>query len=159
MKLSLKLIGLVTLLNTPLTLAETSLADRYLDAYRDFDVQKMAEFYSDDAVFIDPTAEFWGGDGFNKQGKETVVAGLNDFVSKFDDINLDFNVDHHYEAAGYNVYTGMAKLELLKKGKLTTSCGRLTTIVSVKEDKVIEHRDYFDYKHSKATRKKGDQDC
>jgi ketosteroid isomerase-like protein len=134
-------------------------ASRYLDAYRHFDVAGMASFYEDDAVFTDPTSEIYGKDAYNMEGKDKIVKRLNGFVGMYDSISLDFRVSDTYESAGHVVFLGKAKVILVKDGSKSTMCGKLTTIISVKDEKVIEHRDYFDYDAANKNLKKGDQDC
>ncbi len=138
---------------------ELSVADEYMKAYAIFDLKKMEKFYSTNAKFLDPTSEVWGEHAFMKHSKEEIIAGLTSFISNYDKVSLEYSIRERYESAGHNVYSGKTKVTLRKNGVIETSCAPITTIITVKDGKVIEHRDYFDYKTAEATNRKGDQDC
>ncbi len=141
--------------------SEFNLADDYMQAYSEFDMKRLAEFYSDDAIFIDPTSEIWGDKAVKMYGKEQIFKRWEALFLRFDKISAAYNVKTKYHSAGHSVYTGKVKFSTVKKGEAetSTSCAFITTIISVKEGKVVEHRDYFDYDTWKASKKIGDQDC
>jgi ketosteroid isomerase-like protein len=150
---------LMLLVAGPAKATSLETASRYLDAYRHFDVNGMASFYEDDAVFTDPTSEIYGKNAYNMEGKDKIVEKLSGFVKMYDSISLDFRVTDTYEAAGHVVFLGQAKVVLVKDGSKSTMCGKLTTIISVKAERVSEHRDYFDYEAANKSLKQGDQKC
>ena len=161
MNIKFRLIGLMIsmlIVNMPAR-AESNVADEYIEAYYVFDVEKIGAFYADDAKFNDPTSEIFGKYAFVQSGKLEILKGLNKFVANYDEISMAVDIKQQYESAGHNVYTGMAKVTTVKGGVLKTSCAFLTTIISVKDEKVVEHRDYYDYKMAQKTGKTGDQNC
>ena len=153
----LLLLGLLIAVPASATPIET--ANEYLDAYRAFDVDSMVSFYEADSVFTDPTSEIFGDDAYTMVGKDQIVKRFREFLGMYDSIKLDIRVAHTFESAGHVVFMGNSKATFTKSGEVTTMCGRITTIVTLREDKVIEHRDYFDYATAKKTLKKGDQQC
>jgi ketosteroid isomerase-like protein len=50
-----------------------------------------------------------------------------------------------YESAGHVVYSGKVKAITESGGVLEVVCAAVTTIITVKAGKVVEHRDYVDY--------------
>lgn len=139
--------------------SESKLADEYMKAYATFDVDKLSTFYSDNAVFTDPTSEIWGEYAWNMNGKKAIVKRMKSFFSEFDKASVEYNVKEKYESAGYTIYTGKAKFAFVKKGVLETSCLLVTTIISTNDGKVTEHRDYLDYDNLETSKKVGDQSC
>lgn len=136
-----------------------SVAEQYLAAYKVFDLDKMGAFYTDDAVFIDPTSEVFGEHNYHMQGKDAILKKLGTFVASSGPIVLDFDMQTQFEVAGYAVYQAKLKVSAGEGDKFSTGCGHITTVITVKNGKVSEHRDYFDYKSYGKTAKKGDQDC
>lgn len=146
-------------LATPTQGASTNVAAEYMRAYSIFDVGALASFYSENALFRDPTSEVWGESAWNMDGKADILRRIESFASKYDNVSIDYNVREQYESAGYNVFTGKAKISYEKDGTLETRCLLVTTIVTTKDGKVAEHRDYFDYANYEASKKAGDQIC
>jgi ketosteroid isomerase-like protein len=139
--------------------AEASdVAQRYLAAYSEFDIDRMADFYAEDAVFIDPTTEYWG-EMFVAEGRQAIVDKLKGFVGGFDEFSVTYHPEVRFDTAGYHIVSGMMKTRQVKDGDITTSCAPVVTIVSIKGGKVTEHRDYFDYEAGQENERAGEQDC
>ena len=134
------------------------IADAYLEVYVDFNLEKMEPFYSEDAVFIDPTSEVWGEDGFDWHGKKEVMAGMEAVVAEFNP-KVEYFIKEKYESAGHVVYTGKAKAITTVEGVIETACVAVTTIITVKAGKIAEHRDYVDYTTYENTDWTGNQEC
>lgn len=161
MNITFRLVGLMVsmLIASISARAESNVADEYIKAYYVFDVERIGAFYADEAKFNDPTSEIFGQYAFIQSGKFEILEGLSAYVANYDKISMAIDIKQQYESAGHNVYTGMAKVTTVKGGVLKTSCAFLTTIISVKDKKVVEHRDYYDYKMAEKTGKTGDQNC
>ena len=133
-KLQLLTLLLISIFIPTLTYSnDRDIADEYMKAYSQFDLNEMTRFYTTDARFRDPTSDMWGEHAWN--------------------------IDEKYESGGHTIYTGKVKYSGLKAGELTTRCLLISTVVSVKDGKVVEHRDYIDYANFDIARKSGDQDC
>jgi ketosteroid isomerase-like protein len=150
----------LTLINAKENQNNIKIADEYLEAYKVFDVKKMASFYQEDSVFIDPTSEIFGPKNtYTMKGQKVIVDTLSKLIEQTGGIVLDFDLKHKYEAGGHVTFIADLKLSSGKGDNLTTACAPITTIINIKEGKVIEHRDYFSYNQYMKTHKKGDQAC
>lgn len=136
-----------------------AIADQYIKAYQQFDIDKMATFYHQDSIFIDPTSAVYGEHQYHMIGKQAIIDKLTKFIKSVGKLTLDYQLEHRFEAAGHVVYQAMVKVSSGHGDTLTTACGAITTIITIKEEKVVEHRDYFDYNNYTATNKKGQQQC
>ncbi|MGH1541536.1 MAG: hypothetical protein ACRBHB_14005 [Arenicella sp.] len=139
--------------------SEPNVADEYMKVYANFDVNKLETFYSKNAKFKDPTSEMWGEYAWNIDGKEHIIKRMKSFFSGFESSSAKYIIREKYASAGHHVYTGKVKFSFTKEGVLETTCMAITTIVSVKGDKVVEHRDYIDYDNLESSKKTGDQNC
>lgn len=137
---------------------DSGIIDDYMKAFFAFDVKKLSEYYTEDAIFRDPTSEVWGEESaWNMDGKEQIMKKMNSFLSNYDEVTIQYNVKTRYESGGHHVFTGKSKVSYEKQGALETACVAVTSVVSVKDGKVVEHRDYYDYDNFKKI--PGDQDC
>ncbi len=124
--------------------AVLAVADAYLKVYQVFDLEKMEPFYSEDAIFYDPTSEMWGEDGFHWRGKKEIMEGMRKLVAEFNP-KMEYIVKERYESAGHVVYSGKGRAVAVEDGATRISCNAVTTVITVKAGKVVEHRDYADY--------------
>ena len=138
---------------------DAKIADAYMKAYARFDLDAMSAFYSDDAKFRDPTSDMWGEYAWNMDGKQKIIDRMKAFFADYEDSAATYAVKEKYESSGHTIYTGKVKYSLTKNGELQTRCMRISTVVSVKDGKVVEHRDYIDYDNFDTSMKVGDQDC
>ena len=136
-----------------------SVADNYMKAYAKFDLDAMSKFYADDAIFRDPTSDMWGDYAWNMDGKEKIISRMKAFFNDYESGSASYAIKEKYESSGHTIYTGKVKYSLTKNGELQTRCMRISTVVSVKDGKVVEHRDYIDYANFDTSKKIGDQDC
>ena len=132
--------------------AAITLATEYLKAYSTFDVTNMAPYYSDDAVFLDPTASRASPDGqplFAFNGKDAIIKGLGDYALQYKSFTLDYKIERQYESN--NVVVFVAQLTYKGEGKNGNTFeggAPIVTAITVKDGKIVRHMDYFDYKEN-----------
>lgn len=128
--------------------AAVAVASEYLAAYSTFKVENMAPFMSDDMIFIDPTSADQNADGgpFQFEGKAAVMKGLGDYAAQFNDFHVAYDVKRRYESQGVVVFVADLTWTVVSKENETATGGApIVTAVTVKDGKVVEHRDYYDY--------------
>lgn len=134
--------------------ATVEIATGYLAAYSTFDVGKMAPFLSDEIVFVDPTSADQNADGgpFRFEGKAAVLKGLGDYAAQFKDFHVAYDVKRRYESEGNVVFVADLTWTVVTKDDETATGGApIVTVVTVKDGKIVEHRDYYDYKENAVT--------
>ena len=141
--------------------ADSSVADAYMKVYTDSKAsfEELGKLYSKDVVFRDPTSDKWGEYAWNIDGRSKILEAMKTHASQFDEISISYRTQVKYTSSGHTVYTGKVKLSQVKDNVLETICSPITTIISVRDGKVVEHRDYVDYDTWESSKKKGDQDC
>lgn len=125
------------------------IAEDYLTAYSSFDMDAVAPFLSDDMVFYDPTSSNQNAEGgpFIFNGKEAVLKGLGDYASQFKSITVNYDVERRYESEGVVVFVAMLTWNVLTTNDASlTGSAPMVTAVTVKDGKVVNHTDYYDYK-------------
>ena len=123
-------------------------AQKYLAAYSTFDMEKMAPLISDDMVFTDPTKppETNGGEPFVYTGKEAVLAALGGYAKLYKEFSLDYDIQRYFESNGAVIFVGDITYNILTDDQQTlTGTAPIVTIITVKDGKIVEHRDYYDY--------------
>ncbi len=104
-------------------------------AYKARDAERMAQFYTSDATFVDPSFEL------NLNGPDEIRALLSKALAKYE--SLDWEIAH----------TISARDDLVVEGKMIGKLGAKTVqvpFVSVfhfKDGKIAEQRDMFDVTH------------
>ncbi len=130
--------------------ARIALAKDYIAAYSTFDVTKMEPFYSDDAMFHDPTTSPPGTDGaLLLTGKAAILKGLGDYAASFNRFSVEYKIERQYESNGVVVF--IAQLSYMgesKDGDKFAGSAPIVTAITVKDGKVVRHTDYFDYKEN-----------
>jgi len=134
-------------------------ADQYIIEYQQFNVDKMVNYYADNVVFIDPTSEIYGKNNFHMEGKKNIVDKFTSLIKSYGQFTLKYDIKQKFETAGYVIYQGILKSSTKNGDNIYSGCGAITTILTFKEGKITEHRDYFDYNGYQRTSKKSDQNC
>ena len=125
-----------------------AVASDYLAAYSTFDVDKMAPYYADNAVFTDPTSnnQIPGFEEFTFDGKEAIIKGLGDYASGYKSFSVNYDVKRRYESSGNVVFIAdLTYKGETKKGDAFSGGAPIVTVIKVKDGKVVRHTDYFDY--------------
>lgn len=123
-------------------------AQKYLAAYSAFDMEKMAPLISDDMVFTDPTKplETNGGEPFIHSGKDAVLGALGGYAKLYKEFSLDYDIRRYFESNGAVIFEGDITYNILTDDQQTlTGTAPIVTIITVKDGKIVEHRDYYDY--------------
>jgi len=123
-------------------------ASDYLAAYSTFDVEKMQPFYSDDAVFTDPTSrnQIPGFSEFTFEGKNAIIKGLGDYAAGYNSFSVHYEVKRRFESAGNVVFIADLSYEgETKNGDRFAGGAPIVTVIKVKDGKIVRHTDYFDY--------------
>jgi len=123
-------------------------ASDYLAAYSTFDVEKMRPFFSDDAVFTDPTSrnQIPGFEEFTFVGKDAIIKGLGEYAAGYESFSVHYHVKRRFESAGNVVFVADLSYEgETKKGEQFSGGAPIVTVIKVKDGKIVRHTDYFDY--------------
>lgn len=137
---------------------EFEIAQAYLASYSDFNLNELASYYSDNAVFEDLTSENFGENAFIIKGKENILKRFNTsfFQTKF---RLRYKIIHQFESSGYHVFISEVTARQKKKQQANFSCGNVVSIIKIVDKKVISHVDYADYKGFVKTSKNPHNQC
>lgn len=124
------------------------LATAYLDAYSTFEPERMAPFYDNDAIFIDPTSidQNANGNPFQFVGKAAILKGLGDYADQFQSFSLTYDVERRYESNDVVVFiAALTYAGESADGQAFSGAAPIVTAVGVRDGKVISHTDYYDY--------------
>lgn len=123
----------------------------YMNAYSDWNIDKMKEFYSDSIHFHDPTAVEAFRNNYNVKGKEKVVALLKGIFSGSTPKHISFKVKEHFTSGSFiiinSTFTLIVPTSWFGKqadGKIFVSVPAVT-VLRFSKGKIISHKDYFDY--------------
>lgn len=120
-------------------------AEAYLKAYQALDLRAVEALLAPDARFEDPTSTDVPGIGgpFRWEGRDAVIAGLRGWTQSVR--RIDYTIRDRYEASGRVVFIGTAAALIAAPSGLVRTNFPIVTIVTLRDGKVIEHRDYTDY--------------
>lgn len=124
------------------------LSDRYLAAYLERDYGKLGEFYSDDAVFDDPTAAGIWGQSFTLKGREEILREMPKAYAVLGDFK--FKVLHRFAFHESVVLHGISHIEfdgslIGREGTRFEADLLCTTVLTIRDGKVVKHLDHYDY--------------
>ena len=126
--------------------ATIAVARKYLEAYQRIDVDGMAALYHPQARFVDPTSEDSPAipQPWDYQGRDTIVAALKKIANVYQ--SIDYDMSRVYESSGFVVFVAdtVGRMRTAEGGEQSFG-SQIVTIIQVKDGKVFEHRDYFDY--------------
>jgi uncharacterized protein (TIGR02246 family) len=119
----------------PTAVDRTSFVHDFYAAYSAKDAEKMAQFYTSDATFIDPSFEL------NLKGPDQIRDLLKKALAKYE--TLEFQIVHTISAGDELVVEGTVI------GKLPKNTVRVpfVSVFQFKNDKVAAQRDMFDVLH------------
>ena len=129
-------------------------AEAYLAAYSTFETANIEPFLADEMVFMDPTSEDESADGgpFMFDGKEAVLKGLGDYAAQYSSFTLSYDVKKRYESEGVVVFIADLTWSLVTADDKSMTAGApIVTAVTVKDGKVVNHLDLYDYKGNAVT--------
>ncbi|WP_291843861.1 nuclear transport factor 2 family protein [Maricaulis sp.] len=120
-----------------------SVAEAWLEAYASQDFEQMSALMSEDTVFVDPTSFAIDAvtDRIEWRGPEAIIAG----VSAWGMDHGVYTIDRTYEASGQVVFSGHVDVVYGEGDSAQTFRYPITTIISVVDSQVAEHRDYTDF--------------
>lgn len=120
-------------------------AEAYLTAYQALDLPAVAAAMAPDARFEDPTSTDVPGIGgpFKWQGRDAVIAGLRGWTQSVR--RIDYTIRDKYEASGHVVFIGTASALIQMPNGAARTSYPIVTIITMRDGKVIEHRDYTNY--------------
>jgi ketosteroid isomerase-like protein len=125
------------------TLSDREIARAYLAAYEAADYDTMREYYTEDAVFIDPTS--FGipniSDTIHWQGADAIIAG----ISAWGVSGLEYTFDRIYESSGRVIFDGATHVIYSGDNGDVIYNYPIITIITVENGLVVEHRDYTDF--------------
>lgn len=122
------------------------IAERYFNNYMALDFDANADLMHDSISFTDPTAKLIFA-GKYIEGKANVLANFKTAYASIQKMNFKVN------KRIFSSYTAVFELDLHweftteQTGKLIKIDMPLIVILTVKNGKVFEHRDYGDYHH------------
>lgn len=126
-------------------------AEAYLAAYCTLDIDEMAPFYAEDAIFNDPTSKavFQNGENFEFKGKAAILKGLGDYAARYQDFSLHYDMERRFESSGYVVFVARLSYEGHgKNGEAFSGGSPIITVIEVRDGKVASHTDYYDYREN-----------
>lgn len=119
------------------------IAEAYLDAYRQQDLDAMREFYAEGARFLDPTS--FGIPAITApidwQGADAIIAG----IASWGIDHMRYHLDRSYESSNAVVFDGSADVTYATPSGERTFNYPIITIITIRGGQVVEHRDYTDY--------------
>lgn len=124
------------------------IAEAWLDAYSRQDFDRMTELMTAETVFLDPTSFEIAAvtERIEWRGPEAITSG----IAAWGLDHATYTVDRTYEASRNVVFIGHVDVVYGSGDAAQTYRYPITTIVSVADGHVLEHRDYTDF--SGATR-------
>lgn len=131
------------------------LVDRYISSYSQFDLEQLENFYSEDAEFKDLTTENYGKHAFIMEGKQNILDKFK--ATTAGKLQLNYRIIDQYEASGHHVLISEVTTRSGKKPNF--SCGKVVSIIKVKNDKIVSHIDYADYKHFNQSAQNKNNQC
>lgn len=118
-------------------------AEAYLAAYQQQDHEAMRAFYAGDARFIDPTSFAipritapidW-------LGADAIIAGIAGWGVD----RLSYEIERSYESSNAVIFDGSTTVTYITPAGDLSFRYPIITIVTVRDGKVVEHRDYTDF--------------
>ncbi len=134
-------------------------SSKYFDAYMAMDWDKLAPMLHPDATFLDSTAQLLFGEN-RPVGKDAVIKNFREGYASLT------SMKPKPLRTFYSGDTGVFEFDLTfgfrnRQNGITTITMPLVVVITVKEGKVISHRDYGDYreyvKQLKAAQEKASQ--
>ena len=131
------------------------IAKNYIEAYGDWDFDKMKLFYDEDIFFSDPTASKKFNTDFSAKGKENVYLFFkNIFKEQFKNDKppyVKLKIEKSFQSNNYvifnTVFESILPVSWFKKDsneKILVSMP-LVTILEFRNNKILSHTDYGDY--------------
>jgi limonene-1,2-epoxide hydrolase len=119
------------------------IAESWLHAYEAQDFEAMRALLTDESVFIDPTSfdRPEVSETINWTGPDAIIAG----VSAWGISHGEYDVSRTYESSGRVVFNAVMTVAYASPNGEIVYFYPITTIITVEDGHVIEHRDYTDF--------------
>lgn len=118
------------------------IAEHYLTAYSSQDWDTVRTYYAEDAVFIDPTSLGLGfNNSINWTGADEIISGVEGWGIS----DIEYQVHNIYESSGRVIFQADAMVTYPNPDGDVLVNYPITTIITVVDGHVTEHRDYTDY--------------
>ena len=139
MRYTLILFGLLTILGckpSDRTEEQTiAIASKMFEAFNQHDWEKMAGYYSDSALFLDPAF----GKEYIIQSREAVIQKYKGFQEAFPDI--------HDEVVGMYASDNKVTVEFISTGNSSDGISftlPIITVLTITDDKIVKDATYYD---------------
>jgi ketosteroid isomerase-like protein len=120
-----------------------SVAEAYLSAYQQQDFDAMRALYAEDARFIDPTSfsipEVTAP--IDWHGADAIIAGVSSWGAE----HLEYMIERSYVASNTVIFDGSTTVSYATANGERRFNYPIITIITVRDGKVSEHRDYTDF--------------
>jgi ketosteroid isomerase-like protein len=119
------------------------IAEAYLAAYERQDHGAMRALYADNARFIDPTS-FAIADitaPIDWLGADAIIAG----IASWGIDHLSYEIDRSYQSSNAVIFDGRTVVSYGSGADTRRFNYPIITIITVRDGKVVEHRDYTDF--------------
>jgi len=74
------------------------------------------------------------------------MKGLGDYAAQYKDFNVSYDVERRYESNGVVIFVAQLSYTAISKDDQTfTGAAPIVTAITVKDGKVVEHLDLYDY--------------
>ncbi|TJY37785.1 nuclear transport factor 2 family protein [Pontimicrobium aquaticum] len=130
------------------------LALEYMEAYGNWDFDKMKTFYDDNIRFQDPTATEAFKSAFETVGKEKVYTMFKGVYQAFENNKppyISINVDKIFSSGSFVVVNSTYQSVLPNVWYKNSNTEKIMvsipilTILQIKNGKIVSHKDYADY--------------
>ncbi|MEQ8767661.1 MAG: nuclear transport factor 2 family protein [Planctomycetota bacterium] len=120
-----------------------AVAEAYIDSlFLERDLDRIAMLTADETLFIDPTADLWGGPIMSGvRGKENVIAVMR----RANPERLAYRLERSFSTGEYAFFYG--KLDWKTYGQPVAEGIPLATLLRIQNDRVVERHDHGDYEH------------
>jgi len=120
-----------------------SIAEAWLEAYGSQDFDRMTSLMTDETVFIDPTS--FAIDAVTNRIEWQGPAAITSGIAGWGMTQGVYTIDRTYEASGHVVFNGHVDVIYGEGEERQAFRYPITTIISVINGRVAEHRDYTDF--------------
>ncbi len=134
--------------------AELELADRYLAAYAQLDLEALRPFWDERTVWSDPTTAEIGSAAKPARGPDAIAALLNASVAGVE--NLAFTFEERFHSGGFVVAIGTLRYRLPAAALGRTQgdadfAMRVVSVLRLDGDTIVQHTDYTDFSRWRET--------
>ena len=127
---------------------ETHFTDKYIQSYFNLNQEEYSKHLSDSVTWSDPTWNEIDQKSKPVSGKQQVLNHLRNVTLGLTDIK--YVIEHQFQSADLYIFEGMFSYSWTdQNNKKFDFSIRDVTILKIKDNKIIEHTDYGDFKEWK----------